>query len=181
MPDPRIARTRIHIFSVVSQMINDRDGTPLTLANVARAAQVSPRTIATHWATMDDLLTECLAAAQVFRLAELSDPVEVRLRTFLESVRTSISNPVDFTVMLTVAASEKSKAEPSGDAAIFAMTGALIETFRTNVAPLSSEQYAILIGPILFRELFTVLRAPDDMLDDIVTIGLKMIADLPAQ
>lgn len=180
MADPRINRTREHVFSVVRQMVEARDGMPVTMANLALTARVSRRTLTTHWDSMETLLTEALAASRVFELAELSSPVEERLRMFLNSVRTSISNPIDFTVMLTVAASEKSKPDPSEDAHIFVMTRMMIETFRVNVAPLTDEQYAILVGPILFRELFTVLQATDEMLDEIVAIGLGMIDALPS-
>jgi len=161
-------------------MIDDRNGSPITMASLAVEAKVSRRTLTTHWPSMEVLLTEALMESSSFELADPSLPVRERLRILLTSVRTSISDPITYTVMLTTAAAEKSKQHPRPDAEIYLITRGMVDTFRAAVAPLSAEQYAILVGPILFAELFTTNAASDEMISDLVVIGLTMIDQLPA-
>jgi hypothetical protein len=129
---------------------------------------------------MDDLLTESLVAARTFEIADPACSVEERLRIFLERVRENIRTPINFTVYLTVLASEKGKAEPSPDAQVYDFTKNATALFQQTVAPLTSDQYATLIGPIVFQELFTPVPASDKLLDELVVLGLGMIAELPA-
>jgi len=161
-------------------MIDDRDGSPITMASLAVTAKVSRRTLTTHWPSMEVLLTEALMESTSFALADPSLPVVDRLRTFLTSVRGSISDPITYTVVLTTAAAEKSKQHPRQDAEIYLITRGMVETFGAAVAPLSAEQYAILVGPILFAELFTTSAASEEMIEDLVVIGMAMIDRLPA-
>lgn len=161
-------------------MLESQDGTPITMASLSLAARVSRRTLSTHWNSMDDLLTESLASVRTLELADCSRPVDERLRVFLQSVRSNTQAPVNSTVMLTVLASESSKAENSPEAGVYDFTKESIKAFRENVAPLSATQYAILVGPIVFQEWFTVTPVSDDMIEQIVLLGLGMIAELPA-
>lgn len=180
MADPRIKRTRAHVFSVVQEMIDAQDGTAITMASLAASARVSRRTLSTHWDSMDDLLTESLAAVRTLEFDDVSLPVEVRLRSFLHRARDNIQTPINFTVFLTVLASEKSKQEPSPDAGVYAFARDSLAEFREKIALLSSDQYATLVGPIVFQELFTATPASDELIEDLLKLGLAMIAELPS-
>ena len=52
MVDPRIARTRTHVLTVLNQLLQV-PGNQITLSTLADAAQVSRRTIYTHWGTVE--------------------------------------------------------------------------------------------------------------------------------
>lgn len=57
MPDPRIARTRLHVLTVLRGLLA-RDSGEITLSTLATEAQVSRRTLYTHWGTVESVVAE---------------------------------------------------------------------------------------------------------------------------
>lgn len=151
---------------------------PLTWTSLSVEAQVSRRTLYTHWDSVDELLTDIIAGSSVVTVAEVSDPMEDRLRSFLRGIRTRASSRVEFIVMVTTALSEKSKELPAADAPVYAILESWFTSFQNTVAPLTQEQYFMLAGPIVFQELFSVSHTSDQTIEDLVEAGLAMIAKL---
>jgi AcrR family transcriptional regulator len=154
-------------------------GEPLTWTSLSVEAQVSRRTLYTHWTSIEELMTDLIQGSSVIGAADTTEPAEARLRAFLMSVRERAADPVNFTVMLTAARAEKAKESPEPDASIYRIVDSWIESFQNTVAPLSREQYYLLAGPIVFQELFSVTSASDSTIDALVAIGLDMIEKLP--
>lgn len=179
MADPRIARTRAHVLGVARGMLAIRGGEPLTWTSLSVEAQVSRRTLYTHWESIEELMTDLIQGSSVVAMANSTDPAEERLRTFLTGLRARAADPVNFTVMLTAARTEKTKDAPAPDAAIYRIVDSWVESFQKTVAPLTREQYYLLAGPIVFQELFSLSSASDATIDALVEIGLEMIHALP--
>lgn len=57
MPDPRIARTRLHVLTVLRRLLAG-NGEEITLSTLATEAQVSRRTLYTHWGTVESAVAE---------------------------------------------------------------------------------------------------------------------------
>ncbi len=60
MADPRIQRTRDHVLGVVRRMLATPSDVPLTFTSLAAEAEVSRRTLYTHWGTIDRLIAEAV-------------------------------------------------------------------------------------------------------------------------
>lgn len=178
MADPRIARTRAHVLGVARSMLAVPGGEPVTWTSLSVEAQVSRRTLYTHWESVDELMTDLIRDSSDSARADASRPAEERLRTFLTAIRVRAADRVNFTVMLTAARTEKSKDAPSADAAIYQIVNSWIQSFQESVAPLSREQYFMLAGPIVFQELFSASSASDETIDILVGLGLAMIEEL---
>ena len=61
MTDPRIERTRVHVLTVTRRMLAQRTGEPLSFSRLAQEAQVSRRTLYTHWGTVERVIGEAVA------------------------------------------------------------------------------------------------------------------------
>ena len=63
MPDPRILRTRLHILDVLRDMLS-RPGEAITFSSIAVAAQVSRRTLYTHWGSVETAVADATYGSQ---------------------------------------------------------------------------------------------------------------------
>lgn len=178
--DPRPARTRAHVLATARRMVAGSTGMAITWSSLSLEAKVARRTLYANWTSLEELLTELLPVPTLVTASDATRPSRERLRNYLVGMRTLASDRVDFTVTVTAARAEKIKARPHPDASIYAIIESRISDFQATVAPLSREQYFVLVGPIVYQELFSLEPTSDATLDTLVEIGIGMIEGLAA-
>lgn len=173
--DPRLARTRIHVLTAAQRMLADQTGVPLTFSTLALEAQVSRRTLYSHWGSIENLLADAL----VFHLDEPDDvsqlPLADRLRDHLLGARAGLSMPIVSTALLTLMT--KARVTPDSEALFGDFDSKWLDEFRDHVGPITPEQYAMLIGPIIFMEFTRHTPASDEMIERIIELGVAMLGE----
>jgi len=157
MPDPRIQRTRDHVLATVRKLLAEPASTPLTFTILAAEAQVSRRTLYTHWGSIDRAISDAVTSSFAGELEEFDglSPFE-RLHRFLTQVRDGMRDPV-FAATATMQMTKATR-DPDAAAALREMNDAAVADFAERVIPVTGEQYGTIVGPVFYAQL--IARAP---------------------
>jgi AcrR family transcriptional regulator len=184
MSDPRVQRTRLHVLNTAREMLGERSGEPLTLTSLATRAQVSRRTLYTHWGTIERVISDAVT------LYETSDGLSPeglspreRLEIFLATLRERLHDPVTNAALATLiheAAQDDSASEP-----LAALGAWPIQRFEASVAPVTEDQYLQIVGPLFLAEFVMREPASDALLAALVERGVELLqldqlASIPA-
>jgi AcrR family transcriptional regulator len=149
-------------------------GAPLTLSALAAEAQVSRRTLYVHWGTIQQVISDAVTFEQELDTLDTSGmtPAEL-LRSLLVGIRTSIHDPASNVALATMVA----QASQNPDAAeVVRSTGAAGHTrFNEVLAPTTAEQYAQIVGPLVYAEFVGRAPASDELVDELVERGLEIL------
>lgn len=175
VPDPRVQRTRLHVLTTAREMLVERSGEALTLTRLATKAQVSRRTLYTHWGTIEAVISDAVALQQ--DSAEL-DPAGLtareRLRLYLYSVRDRLHEPVTnvaIAALVNQAARDNRSTEP-----LTVMSEWPISKFHAFVGPISEDDYAILLGPLFLSEFVMRVPASPELMDTLIDVAMIRLA-----
>ncbi|WP_181243128.1 TetR/AcrR family transcriptional regulator [Glaciihabitans tibetensis] len=179
MPDPRVLRTQLHVLTTARRLLVERSGEPLNFTILAKEAQVSRRTLYTHWGTIERVISASVTTLDAVVLPDQSDltPRE-RLSGFLYTVRDSLADPVTAVALASLvgqAPQDHNAADSLGET-----VDARIAQFRERVAPISTEQFEAVVGPIYFAEFVMRASASDELLDTLVARGVDLLNLEPA-
>lgn len=171
--DPRPARTRAHVLSTVHDMLERREGLPLTFTTIAVESNVARRTLYKHWGTVESLMADALNYFAIERVDLTGMSGKCRLRNFLLSARDGLALPIVASAILSLMT--EAKHSPEGSAALDQLDTKWITEFTETVAPITTDQYAQLLGPILYVEYATHQRASDALIDTLVERGAAIL------
>jgi AcrR family transcriptional regulator len=176
MADPRIQRTKDHVLAVARRLLSEPSDVPLTFTTLAAEAQVSRRTLYTHWGSIDRVIAE--AATEEFA-AEDTDfsglDLTGRLCAFLRLVRNRLADPATSVAATGLVA--RAVHDPEAVEVLAAMVERGRGEFALHVAPITPEQYELIIGPLFHAEFFTRRRMTDDQLDAMVPYVVSLLGD----
>ena len=176
MADPRIQRTKDHVLAVARRLLSEPSDVPLTFTTLAAEAQVSRRTLYTHWGSIDRVIAE--AATDEFA-PEDTDFSELdlsgRLRAFLRLVRNRLADPATSVAATGLVA--RAVHDPEAVAVLSGMVERGRGEFATHVASITPEQYELIIGPLFHAEFFSRARMTDDQLDAMVPYVAALLGD----
>jgi AcrR family transcriptional regulator len=174
MSDPRVQRTRLHVLNTARQMLGERSGEPLTLTSLATRAQVSRRTLYTHWGTIERVISDAVT------LHENSDGLSPeglspreRLEIYLTTIRERLHDPVTNVALATLihqAAQDDASAEP-----LAALGAWPLDAFTDTVGPVTLDQYLQIVGPLFLSEFVMREPASDALLAQLVQTGLDVL------
>jgi AcrR family transcriptional regulator len=177
--DPRVARTQLHVLSTARRLLVEHSGEPLTFTLLAKEAQVSRRTLYTHWGTIEKVISAAVTLRADDDIPDYSDltPRE-SLEKYLFSFRDAIAEPVTavaLTALVGQAAHDKDAAS-----SVLELAESRMERFRERVGPITDEQFALLFGPIFYTQLVTREKASDELIESLVVAGAEIL-DLDSQ
>lgn len=155
-------------------MLSDRTSAPMTLSSLAAEAQVSRRTLYVHWGTIQQVISESVTFIQPDHIIDptLLTPREL-LRQLLVELRTSVQDPASNVALATMIGSA---AQDDAAAEVVRATGLVgYNEFVGLIGPTTIEQYAQLVGPILYTQFICREPASDDLVDVLVERGLEML------
>lgn len=174
MVDPRIQRTRIHVLETARRLLSDTSTGPLTFTLLAKEAQVSRRTLYAHWGTVEKVISEAVTLQHVEDATDTSAfSTRQRLEHFLNGMRSGIHEPVASVALASLM--HQAVREESAGESLVDMGDARIEQFREQVGPITSDQYAQLVGPIFISEFMMRTPASDELIQELVERGLEIL------
>jgi AcrR family transcriptional regulator len=172
--DPRVLRTQLHVLTTARRLLVERSGEPLNFTILAKEAQVSRRTLYTHWGTIERVISASVTALDAVELpdqAGLTAP-EI-LAAFLVAVRDSIADPVTAAALASLVGQAPQDDNAAGSLA--ETTAARLEQFRERVAPITPEQFTALVGPIYFAQFVMRESASDELVEQLVVRGTELL------
>ncbi|WP_213816086.1 TetR/AcrR family transcriptional regulator [Glaciihabitans sp. dw_435] len=174
MTDPRIKRTRLHVLETTRALLAERRSSPLSFSVIAEQAQVSRRTLYTHWGTVDKVISEAITSHPPVGLGDAATlPASDRLRAFLRDIRSSISDAVTNAALASLM--NLATHDDGASSSLKEMGQARIEQFRQSVAPITAEQYAQLVGPLFISQFMNGEPGSDALIDALVVHGLATL------
>lgn len=155
-------------------MLAERSGAVLTLSALAAEAQVSRRTLYVHWGTIQQVIGDAVSfhyEQQAVDVVGLSP--RGRLKAILEGVRSGVHDPASNVALATMLSSA---AQSDSAADVVRETGLSgYKDFVSLVGPATLDQYAQLVGPILFAEFVARTPASDELIDELVERGIQLL------
>lgn len=174
MPDPRIERTKSHVLRTAREMIAARSGETLTFSRLAEVAQVSRRTLYTHWGTVERLIGEAITA-RTDEPEIVKDGLTDRqvLRKLLERTRDRLTDPITHVAISGLISQASQSAE--AQATLAHLGTARVEDYAALIGPIDHEQYSRIVGPLYYTTLVLGERISDTLLDELVEQGLSVL------
>lgn len=164
----------MHVLTTARRLLVEHTSEPLTFTLLAKEAQVSRRTLYTHWGTIEKVIS---AAVTVH--ADEDDPDQSdltpreRLGSYLYAFRDRIAEPV--TAVALTALVGQSAHDDDAASSVRELAQSRITKFRTRVGPISDEQFAILFGPLFYSQLVTREPASDELVESLIDVGAEML------
>lgn len=154
--NPRVLRTRDRVLTMAREILLELGPDALTYTALTRRSGVTRATLYKHWPTRHALLVDVvLTGPDVAYPSPGSDPRSV-ITEFLLSLRDGLSEPSNAAALLAVAAQA-----PHDDTSAAALTAIITDrrdALNTLLADtdihLATEDYVLLIGPVLTQLLF---------------------------
>ena len=174
MADPRIERTRIHVLTVTRRMLSERTGEPLTFSRLADEAQVSRRTLYTHWGTIERVIGEAVAlhTAEFSINPEGLRPREI-LRLLLEATRDRLTDPVTHLALTSLVA--QASTDDKAAEVLAAMSTERLDEYNELLGEISNSQYSQIVGPLFFNSIVLGDEITDEFIDTQVECGLVIL------
>jgi AcrR family transcriptional regulator len=172
--DPRIERTRLHVLTVARAMLAEGRGEPPNFSRLAERAQVSRRTLYTHWGTIERVIAEAVALGgpeKNFDPTGLS-PRE-RLRALLNATRDRLTDPITHVALINLVA--QAATDSKAGEALAALSMERIDQYNELVGPTTRRQYAQIIGPLFFKSIVLGSEITDEFIEAQVDIGMMLL------
>ena len=155
-------------------MIAARSGEALTFSRLADVAQVSRRTLYTHWGTVERLIGEAVSA----RGEEpeiVKDGLADReiLRKLLERTRERLTDPVTHLAVAGLIGQASQSAEAQKTLADLGT--ARVEDYAAIIGPITHDQYSRFVGPAYYTALVLGEPISDELIETLVEQGLEVL------
>ena len=151
--DPRIDRTRRHVLDTARRMLAEHIGLPMTFSTLSAEAQVSRRTLYTHWGDIESVIRDGGLQGKSEAPDDFADlPPRQKLEIFLARVQRELDDPVvylAFTSLLTLATTE----DPAAVDEIKTKRLERITEFRELIGAITDDEYLQILGPIVFHRM----------------------------
>jgi AcrR family transcriptional regulator len=169
--DPRIERTRAHVLGHARDLLSDGGPGAVTYVELAARARVTRQTLYRHWPTREALFVDLARERVALGLIETSGPPEVIIGSFLRAMREGmddVSNTAPLAALIAQADHDLTcrSALKSVVAECHGLLNRLLEPFGVV---LDAEQYARLVGPVLFQRFFAREPIRDRLIEQLVT------------
>lgn len=155
-------------------MIGERSGEPLTFSRLADEAQVSRRTLYTHWGTIERVIAE----AVVLRSPDTSfDRTGLNQRELLleliKASRDRLTDPITHLALVTLVA--QAATDDRAAEALAAMSMERLDEYNELLGPTTPRQYSQIVGPLFFTSIVLGTEVTDDFIEAQVEIGMLLL------
>lgn len=156
-------------------MLAEPSEIPLTFTSLSLEAQVSRRTLYTHWGSVDRIIADAISVVfaddeETFQAL----PEEERLPYFLRLTRDRMALPLTAMAFATLISRAVYNAEAAG--AIVEMSTRGRDVFIARVGPITPLQYELIIGPIFHAAYVSRVPLTDDELDILARSSTRVLA-----
>lgn len=162
------------MLAVVRDALQETPSEPLNFSTLATKAQVSRRTLYTHWGTIERVISDAVNFSRTTpNTATLSLPPKERLSEHLFQIRESFSQPltrVAVPLLISQAATDSKAAET-----LEAMMRERIEQFTAAVAPVTDDEFHQIVGPLFSAQFLAHTPATDTLVESLVESGSELL------
>lgn len=172
-PDPRVARTRAHVLATARTMLGERNAT-ITFSTLSVRAEVSRRTLYTHWGTIENLFAETVLPKEKASLETAGLDLSQRLELFYRSFSDAVTSESAFGLP---SASWASRHSESFSTEVVGIGSAVRAIFAERVAPITDDQYFLLVSPVLVAHM-RGMALPDSLIASLVELGINQLGSV---
>lgn len=173
--DPRIERTRLHVLETVRRMLAEQVGLPLTFSSLSAEARVSRRTLYTHWGTIETIIRDGVLLVQTEAPKDLTGLSQRdRLSSFVRDVARNLEVKVSY-LAITSLLREAAFGNAIAAEAIAATRVARTEEFRATIGPITDDEYAQIVGPILMHRMIHGLTVTEEFIQVMIDHGCTLL------
>ena len=174
MADPRIERTRLHVLTVTRKMLAERSGEPLTFSRLAEEAQVSRRTLYTHWGTVERVIGEAIALhSSEYRFDSAGMTPREILHKLLVDKRERLTDPVSHLALTSLVA--QASTDDKAAEVLAAMNTDRLEVYSELLGQLTHNQFSQIVGPLYFTSIVLGEDISDGLIDTQVECGMAVL------
>lgn len=168
--DPRVVRTRAHVLSHARALLSAGGPNQVTYQELAARAQVTRQTLYRHWPTRESLFAD-LALESTAWSPTSTGPPELIIKQFLHSLRDGMDDPRNAAPLTALIALADHDVACRNALARVAAEGraALNRALAPSGVHLGAEQYACLLGPVLFHRFLSREPVPDQLIDQLAS------------
>ncbi|MFJ4953123.1 TetR/AcrR family transcriptional regulator [Streptomyces sp. NPDC088760] len=182
LSNPRVRRTRTRVLTVAREVLADVGPTALTYTLLAERARVTRQTLYRHWPTREALLADVMLESgdEATYPQPGTDPRAVAT-AYLKSLRQGLSDSATASALMALAA--QADRDPEAANALAAISEDRHQALNRLLAPsgmqITADDFAQLIGPVMFRRFLDRRPIADADLDTIVTRWLTTASHPP--
>jgi AcrR family transcriptional regulator len=155
-------------------MLTARTGEPLNFSRLAEAAQVSRRTLYTHWGTVERVIGDAIAVEanqSTFDTAGLGP--RAILSKLLHTSRERLNDPathIGLTGLIAQAATDARAAE-----ALEALGNERLGEYKRLLGIDDFQKYSQIVGPLVFSALVLSKPITDEFIDAQIDVGMQLL------
>jgi AcrR family transcriptional regulator len=179
--DPRVERTREHVLNSARILLDEQGADSVTFSSVGKAARVARQTLYRHWATREQLIADVLFASSVQgHPLPIGTTPDIHLRAFLEDARAYVNSPAIASaaaLLMSHATTDQGSAET-----LRAMVEERMRSLQSGWGPISDEDYAMIVGPLMLQMLMLRKPVTDEFIASIVdeAMARREMASVPS-
>ncbi len=160
-------------------MLSERSGEALTFSRLAEVAQVSRRTLYTHWGSIERVIGEAIAlhTAEHEVDPEGLTPRQI-LTELLKGARARLVDPITHVAITTLIA--QGAQDDKAAETLAALGTARLDEYAELLGPITHEQYSQIVGPLFFSQLVLGEELTDEFLEQLVDRGVTLLGLDPA-
>lgn len=156
-------------------MLAEPSEIPLTFTSLSLEAQVSRRTLYTHWGSVDRIIADAISV--VFADDDdsfLSLPEDERLHYFLRLTRDRMALPLTAMAFATLISRAVYSVEAAD--ALLEISKRGKDAFIARVGPVTQLQYELVIGPIFHAAFISRVPLTDEQLTELALSSSRVLA-----
>ena len=155
-------------------MLAERSGEPLTFSRLAEEAQVSRRTLYTHWGTVERVIGEAIALhSSEFQFDSAGMTPREILRRLLIDKRERLNDPVSHLALTSLVA--QASTDNKAAEVLAAMNTDRLEVYSELLGALTHNQFSQIVGPLYFTSIVLGEEITDELIDTQVECGLTIL------
>lgn len=174
LTNPRARRTHDHVLCVARQILNEAGPRALSFSNLGDRASVTRQTLYRHWPTRELLLAEIVTTGPDVGYPTPGEDARAVTTAFLTSLRDGLTDPPSVASLLAVAA--EAGRDPTAANALATISDDRRAALNALLGPAGVEvdenEFARLVGPVVYRLLHARKPVPEALIADIVDAWL---------
>jgi AcrR family transcriptional regulator len=168
--DPRVERTKLHVLEHARRLLAAEGPAAVTYSELADCARVTRQTLYRHWPTREALFVDLVVEQSMAGMPDGSGTPEHIVGRFLRALRDDMNDPAHAGPLVALIA--QADFEPTSDSALGHVVTNVCATLNALLAScdyrVSTDDYARLCGPVIFKRFVAREQVTDEFLDTLV-------------
>ncbi|MFI9805642.1 TetR/AcrR family transcriptional regulator [Streptomyces sp. NPDC052301] len=172
LSNPRVRRTRDRVLAVARELLADVGPAALTYSLLSERGQVTRQTLYRHWPTREALLVDViLESGDGSTYPEPGNDPQTVITAYLHSLRHGLDGPATAGALMALAAQADRDPEAANTLATISEDRhqALNRLLEPSGLQMTADDFAQLVGPVMFRRFISRQPVTDAAIDTAVS------------